>query len=200
MARRVGFGDGRKPGSTPRGDGPGWEAYLDDDEELLWTGAPDSGVHVSPSDIPKSAFGLFFLSFAIFWTYLASSNSAQAGGLISVVFPLFGLPFILVGAYLVGLRFFWDAFRRGKTRYALTNQRAIIATSVPGRSMASYPIHAMGRIVLEPGPPDTVTFATRTVRGRRGHHGVPVGFEFIEDGAQIERLLRGLLRDRTGQG
>lgn len=198
MARRVGFGDGpraRRPERLTQTDADGWEAYLDEDETILWTGAPRPGLSFKPSDILLSGFGLFFFGFAVFWTVMAGSMGSETGvfGLIS---PLFGVPFILVGGYLLFGRFFWEAYVRGNTRYALTNRRAIVATSAMRRTMKSYPITRASEIELEYGPPDTVNFASRFVRTKRGGHSVAIGFERIEDGAHVYRLLR---RVRSGE-
>lgn len=204
MARRVGFGDG--PGNNRRdnrserliqNDVRGWEPYLDEDETVLWTGQPKPGLMFKSSDIVLSGFGFFFFAFAIFWTTMAGSMGSEAG-LFGYVFPLFGVPFILVGGYLLFGRFFWDAFVRGKTRYALTNRRAIVAKSAFGRSMASHPITKSSEIELQVGPPDTVNFASKFVRSKNGGHNVPVGFERIEDGTSVYKLLREIKNGTPG--
>ena len=137
MTRRVGFGD-REPAQRPPQDSAngkaGWAPYLDPDEEILWTGQPLPGLSFKPSDILLSGFGLFFFSFAVFWTFMASGAGA-AGGIIGYVFPLFGIPFIMVGGYLLFGRFFWEAYVRSKTRYALTNR------SRDHRQISTQPIH-----------------------------------------------------------
>ena len=198
MTRRVGFGD-REPAQRPSQDSAngkaGWVPYLDPDEEILWTGQPLPGLSFKPSDILLSGFGLFFFSFAVFWTFMASGAGA-AGGIIGYVFPLFGIPFILVGGYLLFGRFFWEAYVRSKTRYALTNRRAIIAKSALNRSMTSHPITATSEIEIVVGPPDTVNFATRFVRSKNGGHDVPVGFERIEEGMTVYNILRQIKRER----
>lgn len=197
MARRVGFGEGpraTRPKRLTQKDESGWEPYLDEDETILWTGRPQPGLSFRPSDIALSLFGLFFFGFAIFWTVMAASMGAETG-IFGYVFPLFGTPFILVGGYLLFGRFFWDAYARGKTRYALTDRRAIVATSALRRSMKSYPISGASEIELQSGPPDTVNFASRFVRTKRGGHNVPVGFERIEDGAKVYKLLREIKND-----
>lgn len=203
MARRVGFGDSadREPHTAQKttepseSDRAGWAPYLDDGENLLWVGAPTPGLSVQAADLPKSAFGLFYLGFAIFWTVLASAGAAKGGGLFAMAFPLFGIPFMVVGAYILFGRFFFDAYRRRKTRYALTDRRAIIASSALRRSMTSYPATSFTAIELQEGPPDTINFATRSVRKKRGYRDIPVGFERIKDGAHVHRVLRRIVKD-----
>ena len=75
----------------------------------MWQGEPAGGLRFRASDIFTSLFGLAFFSFAIFWITMASSmtsrrsfNSFSSGpDLVFQFFPLFGIPFVLVGAYLL---------------------------------------------------------------------------------------------------
>jgi len=46
------------------------------------------------------------------------------------VFPLFGIPFVLIGFYLFVGHFFWSALRRKFTEYAVTNQRVIVRSGI----------------------------------------------------------------------
>ena len=200
----MGLGDGQNDGRRDErakrlieNDQNGWKAYLDEDEKILWTGQPQPGLMFKPSDLALSGFGFFFFAFAIFWTTMAGSMGSEAG-LFGYIFPLFGVPFILVGGYLLFGRFFWDAYVRGKTRYALTNRRAIVAKSAFGRSMASHPITKSSEIELQVCTPDTVNFAAKFVRTKNGGHNVPVGFERIEDGATVYKLLREIKNGTPG--
>lgn len=90
---------------------------LGSDEYPLWQGKPEKGHIFSASDLFLIPFGLFFLGFALFWTWMASS----AGGF----FGLFGIPFILVGFFLSFGRFFSTAFLRKKSSYIITNKRIL---------------------------------------------------------------------------
>lgn len=192
MARRVGFGDAPRDERAKRliqEDQPGWEAYLDDGERLLWTGQPEPGMSFTLSDIFKSLFGLFFLAFALFWVGAASQAVVEAGP-VGLVFPLFGTPFIFVGCYLLFGRYFWEAHVRKHTRYALTDRCALVATSVRHRKMKSWPITDASEIELLLGPPDTVNFASRRTSPRNGNRKIAIGFERIVDGAHVYKLLR----------
>jgi ABC-type Na+ efflux pump permease subunit len=79
-----------------------WDDYLDPDERLLWTGAPATGLRITPRGIATSLGSLFLLGFALFWTAgagigLWSGEWREADGFMRVfmiAFPLFGLPFI----------------------------------------------------------------------------------------------------------
>ena len=180
------------PPDPPRRDRPeGWAPYLDRGEKLLWEGAPAGGLKFKISDIFQSFFGLFFLGFSIFWIVMASSMSSNFDRGPGALFPLFGLPFVAVGAYLVFGRFFWKAWVRSKTRYALTDKRAIIATNTFSRKLQSYPIGPGTRIDYEPGEQATLWFAEEERRGNKGRrYTVKHGFEYISGGDEVYRLMR----------
>ncbi len=167
----------------------GWEGLLDDDENIVWQGQPDGKFRLRGKNIVISVFGLFFLVFSLFWTVMAASAGQMPVGM-RLLFPLFGLPFVLVGLYLVvGIHWF-DALGRRKTHYTLTNKRAFIATQMFGKRLKSYPIDEDTVLDLRPGPPDSLFFAEEVRRRKNGTFRVPVGFELIPNGHAVYQLFR----------
>ena len=65
---------------------------LEPDERVLWAGQPRQGLRFSWFDLYAVPFGLFFFGFAVLWT-----TGAYHG---MPIFALFGVPFLLVGAYV----------------------------------------------------------------------------------------------------
>ena len=162
----------------------GWEGILDPGERILWQGRPDGSVTLRPGNIMLLVFGLFFAGFALFWMILA----AQAGGF----FWMFGLLHFSVGLGIIFAALFWGAYLRRRSWYTLTNRRALIARDLPllGKKLKSWPITADSVLELIQGPPDTLNFAQKTKRSKNGSYQVPVGFERIEDGRKVYRLMR----------
>ena len=109
---------------------------------------------------------------------------------------MFGLPFVLVGAYLMVGRFFWDSYTRSKTRYALTTKRGIIAKQAAGRSLKSYPIQAETEIEFLPGPEATIYFAKEIRHGKNGSYTTQHGFRYVPGGEEVYRLIRAIQQGR----
>ena len=91
---------------------PGWSSQiqipentltqsLDGGERLLWLGQPRSGIRLRAQDAFLIPFSLLWGGFAIFWELMALTATSKAPGPVAVVFPLFGLPFVFVGLYLI---------------------------------------------------------------------------------------------------
>ncbi|WP_226782965.1 aspartate carbamoyltransferase catalytic subunit [Oceaniglobus trochenteri] len=173
---------------------PGWDDILDDDEQILWQGAPDGGLHLT-GGLALSGFGLFFAGFAAFWMAGAASIGNSVG-IIGMIFPLFGLPFLLIGLYLVFGRFLWDAYVRRGTFYTLTDKRAYVATATAGqRRLQSYEISRDTPIELIQGPPDSIYFDTAPARTDRTTPRNRIGFRYIQDGRRVLSLLRDIQKD-----
>ena len=118
------------------------QSELQSGESLCWTGTADPG-RAALSALPASIFGIPFAGFALFWITQAfhatsamskSSNNAFTNGF--KLFPLFGLPFLLVGLGII-LAPLWAFLKGGNTVYAVTNQRVMIITGSGNRSVKS---------------------------------------------------------------
>lgn len=172
-----------------------WAGILDEGETILWQGRPNGDVVVSLTTVASSLFGLAFAGFALFWMIMA----AQAGGF----FWMFGLIHFSVGVLLAGGPLFWDAFRRRHTWYTLTDRRAFIATDLPlkGKRLESYPITADTPLSLEEDPRATVYFAAGLRRGSNGKkRHTKIGFERIDDGREVYRLMRDIQSNDADRG
>lgn len=98
-------------------------------ERIIWKGKPATGIKLRQSDIFVIPFSLVWGGFAIFWEISALTQIPKRE-MVSFVFPLFGIPFVLMGIYLIFGRFIVDAKNRAKTEYAITNQRIIIKSGI----------------------------------------------------------------------
>lgn len=89
-------------------------------ERVIWTGKPYSGLIIRSIDIFLIPFSLLWTGFAIFWNMNAWNTDAAFS------FKLFGLPFLVIGAYMVIGRFLCDIILRQRITYFITNERVII--------------------------------------------------------------------------
>ena len=169
-----------------------WEGILDKGETVLWQGRPDGQLVLRVGNIAGSIFGLFFAGFALFWMIMAS----QAGGF----FWMFGLLHFFVGLGVAFGSIFWSAWRRRHTWYTLTDRRAFIATDIPfkGRSLKSYPITASTVLNYDGGDPASIMFNHEMRRSKNGSYRVDVGFERIENGAEVYRIMREIQERQAG--
>jgi hypothetical protein len=148
-------------------------------ERVLWSGRPDPAVNFTSGDVYLIPFGLFFLCFSIFWEVGASS--APIG-----FFPLFGIPFVLVGLYYVIGRFFVKHYTKKRTAYAITERRAIVLIGAsnlrdvnPGEGSRTIRRSRDGRHM-------TVSFApvavTQSLFGFGGRNQIPpnTGLDFFD--------------------
>jgi hypothetical protein len=94
-------------------------------ESVLWTGQPSRSVIFHSSDWTSIPFSLFWVGFTAFWEYGATNHGQRPQDLNSGFFALWGVPFILMGQYMLWGRFLYEAWRKPRTIYALTNKRVL---------------------------------------------------------------------------
>ena len=169
-----------------------WASLLGPGEMLAWQGEPDGRLFVlRKHDIFMIPFSLLWGGFAIFWEYTAYTSGAP------FFFLLFGIPFVLIGLFMIIGRFFVDAHIRRNTDYALTNERVIISTTAFGRKVMAKPITAQTSLTLTPGPGGAISFGmpeTQTQpqfnRPQWGGRLTGFTFELIDDADDVYQLVR----------
>src|SRR5262252_3937643 len=111
-------------------------------EKLLWASQPRQGILLRSSDALLIPFSLVWAGFAVFWEASVVRTGAP------FFFTLWGVPFVLVGIYIVLGRFFVDARQRRHTVYGVTNQRIVIVAGLFGRSVQSLALNALPGLSL----------------------------------------------------
>lgn len=122
-------------------------------ETLLWAGQPKSGLLLRPFDAFYIPFSIFWCGFAVFWMIgasgdLLSGSQRSASTPIHFIFPLFGLPFVLMGLYMVFGRFFVDMAQRDKTVYGVSNERIIIRSGLFSHTVKSLNLRTLSDITV----------------------------------------------------
>ena len=105
---------------------------LNGDESLLWAGKPNTSVIFHPSDWFMIPFSLLWGGFAIFWEGGVTGLFGLGNGNPSPsFFMLWGIPFVLIGQYLIWGRFFYAAWKKTGIIYAITNRRVVVFSRSP---------------------------------------------------------------------
>jgi hypothetical protein len=172
---------------------------LGTNEELLWAGRPPLGLMFRPVEAFLIPLSIFWSGFAIFWMVAASTNG---GGW----FALFGIPFLLVGFYLLIGRFWLDVRQRERTFYAVTSDRVVILSGWLTRRVKSLAIDTLTDVSLSErsGSRGTITFGpvppmhwlySGAGWPTFGHwHAVP-NFELAEGAREVYEIIRRAQRD-----
>jgi len=95
-------------------------------ERVLWKGRPQS--RISWMSFGIYLFAVPWTAFSLFWTMMAytgiESMKPADAGIIAYAFPLFGVPFILIGLGMLASPFL-PLLRADKTLFAVTDSRII---------------------------------------------------------------------------
>ena len=168
------------------------ERELEPGESLRWTGRPVAR-YFSPASVGLFLFGIPWTAFALFWTGTAAWGASHGPGLFSL-FPLFGLPFILVGIGLLTSPI-WTRKKAMGTAYAITDRRALAIEKGWSTTVVSYPperLDALARRERSNGLGDII-ISRRAWRDSEGHgHSVETGFLNIQNPKEVETMLREL--------
>ncbi len=204
------------------------DSEMASDEVPVWAQSPNPR-RMFWLGLPALLFAIPWTLFALFWEAMASSSlffsghgaggkpgAAAAHGPLSwvgLIFPLFGLPFVGVGFWMLStpLRQMRQARR---TLYAITNRRALIMqrswNSTRTQSIQPSQMQQLGTLIKPDGSGDIVfgpsmgpTWITNSLRStsfmNRGMNGVngaaalaPPAFLGVRDVRHAESLLRTL--------
>lgn len=134
-------------------------------ESIAWMGRPNPGVVFHKQDLFLIPFSLLWGGFAIFWEGSVaglwnhgSRNGAWIFGMI------WGIPFVVIGQYLIWGRFFYDYWLKGRTYYAVTNRRVIVLQKSWSQKIVAAYLDSLPALTKEGSDagPGTLSFAPDT--------------------------------------
>lgn len=165
---------------------------IDPDESLVWIGQPDPG-RMALSSAAVSLFAIPFTAFAIFWMAMAAQGITEAEGPF-IFFPLFGLPFLLVGLAML-LSPLWAYRKAKKTAYMITSRRAVVIEGGRSFQVTSYgpeDLQDLVRRERSDGSGDVIISEERVYHSRGRHRIVRKGFFGIRGVKEVEDRLEEL--------
>jgi hypothetical protein len=188
-------------------------AELQTGERLLWEGQPIPGLYAR-SGLPIAIFGVLFGGFAVFWMLVAGGmmwftgdrpRGADAPGFFGIFncFPLFGIPFLLIGLGMI-LAPVWMRRAAARTVYGVTDRRVIICKGRPFggvevRSFGPAELTELTRIERANGAGDLIFREVWNDSLHTSRHRTPartqIGFIAVERVREIEELVRRELVD-----
>lgn len=148
-----------------------------------WVERPQAGARAG-SKLSVALFGVAFSGFAVFWTH----GAAQSG---DAIFPLFGVPFLLVGAGMLLAPLWTYIEAKSWLIYAITNQRVLIVLTYPRRKVESFEPGDITRPERTAKPDGTgnIFFGEDIRRGRHGPYRVKRGFYGVPEVRRVEEAI-----------
>lgn len=139
-------------------------------ENVLWSGRPRQGLMLTARDALMIPFSLVWGGFAIFWETAVVSSKAPP------FMALFGIPFVVIGLFLIFGRLPFDAWLRSKIHYALTDRRALLLRAGPWGSFKALALDRLPETTLAESAKGrgTIRFAPQATF--RSGYGNGVGF------------------------
>jgi hypothetical protein len=135
------------------------QSELTSGESVLWAAQPKAGVILHREDWYLIPFSLLWGGFAIFWEAGVSGFwGSTRGHTAPFFFMLWGVPFVLMGQYLIWGRFVYAAWLKKCTHYAVTNRRLIVLQNARQRKIASCYLDSLPALIKEGGSNGTLRF------------------------------------------
>ena len=176
------------------------EYELADGEELIWAAQPDPRRFALKS-LPIVLFGIPWTAFILFWIAGASGFKIPDFSEGSDFFPLFAIPFLLIGLGMLSAPF-WMMRKARRTAYVITERRAIIfegGWSMKIRSFGPEDLQDLRRRQRRDGSGDVV-FAQEVSYSSKGHRqSTDIGFFAIPDVKEVEDLLEEIVKQHRGE-
>ncbi|MFZ1741477.1 MAG: hypothetical protein WAT93_01415 [Pontixanthobacter sp.] len=154
------------------------KAELRRSERILWQSSQNPQSYKSAMAV--WGFAVLWTAFACFWTtaawFMTRAGNQPLDGM-AYLFPLFGVPFILVGLYML-VRPFLSRTAAKRTVFAVTNERVIKLLKGKGVIVESVSIDRIGSLFRVDGEQERGTLQIN-LTGKAAQDGEPAGNHFF---------------------
>ncbi len=163
---------------------------LEAKEQLRWIGRPSPWACAWAKSWSMFLFSFLFGGFSIYWVYGAASKGGDK------LFPLFGVPFVLIGLAMF-LSPVWQYLKARATVYAVTDRRALIHCTFPRYSVLSYFPRDIDRLekTLTGNGAGNLIFRAETRQSGENWQTIKHGFYGAPDINGAEHQLRRIISD-----
>ena len=120
-------------------------------ESILWAGQPQGSVIFHKEDSFLIPFSLLWGGFAIFWEASVAGLSRNHSNSPASLFILWGVPFVVIGQYLIWGRFVYAGWLKRRTYYAVTNRRVLVIQNGLKRQIAAAYIDSLPSLIKAGG-------------------------------------------------
>ena len=173
---------------------------LSSGESLLWAGRPNPGVIFHPEDWYMIPFSLLWGGFAIFWEAgVLGFWGHSSKGTPPLFMAIWGVPFIVIGQYMMWGRFVYDGWLKRRTYYGVTDRRLVVVQEGTKRKTCSMYLDAIPSVERAGSYTGTLWFGSKypviATSGQRIRNtsrfyvgNVPI-FADIDDAVSVYRLI-----------
>ena len=136
---------------------------------------------------------------------MGNYEKGECPAFVAIVFPLWGIPFVLIGLYMIFGRFFVDAWMRERLWYGVTDRRALIVSRGINRKVTSFDLRSVGEIQLSQHSDGTgtITFGPIPYMPRNRYNRAVIAsrsFDHVRDAAEGYRVVRQVQQGFVGGG
>lgn len=153
--------------------------HLSGKEQILWASRPKQGVQLRTADKYMIPFSLLWCATVVLWEWFTLGM-----GELGTTMAWLGIPFMLIGLYLLLGRFFMDAFTRRHTFYAISPKKILVKTGKWNISTDIFPLKTILRITLEKKGD-----GSGTLRCYDAATGIIVQMEMIQEIERVANLI-----------
>jgi len=177
-------------------------AELEAGERIAWVGQPDPR-RFAWASVFAVLFAIPWTAFAIFWMCGAAGFKMPTFQHGWDLFPLFGLPFVLVGFGMLSTPY-WLRRKAQRTVYVITDRRAVILDggwwrSITVRSFSPDRLKDLRRVQRPDGSGDLLFERTWRTDSEGSRQFTDHGFLGVRDVKMVERLIKQLTQSAGPQ-